>query len=513
MTTRVNKSKLNRNQVQQQKTSSSSDHQTLRLNDSTNQPSKSYEPIHKSSSSTSPNPKSNNKKRRKKKRVKSQSGGRSEQQPKKSLFRFLLPCFISTSHEEDYHHHHHHHHHQAPFPSTKAPNSDSSTHQELKRDKDVEDTSQSFQKRLSQIGSGKRHTTGKRQSDNSSLIKPSTPSKTSEPTQQSKRTDSVGKSVNSGSNNKGEADAPPRVNRGAPAAMASAEGVELGHEETRGITSGSVVPPGRDPTKKKHSKRISSASSASEGPKPQGEQVECFDTESSSTEEDEDDDEEEDEEEEEANASEEEDEEEDRIVARGGMGIPIGEDGVPRPLLPALETEMRGKKCLVLDLDETLVHSSFKTISNSDFVVPVEIENLIHNVYVIKRPGVDEFMRRMGSIYEIVVFTASLSKYADPVLDMLDQDRVVRHRLFRESCYNHKGNYVKDLSQLGRRIEDTIIIDNSPASYIFHPNNAVPVSSWFNDPHDTELTDLADFLVDIANVEDVRGILDPGLPN
>ncbi len=69
----------------------------------------------------------------------------------------------------------------------------------------------------------------------------------------------------------------------------------------------------------------------------------------------------------------------------------------------------------------------------------------------------------------------------------------------------------QDLSQLGRPIEDTIIIDNSPASYIFHPNNAVPVSSWFNDPHDTELTDLCPFLADLAQVDDVRGVLDGGL--
>lgn len=97
------------------------------------------------------------------------------------------------------------------------------------------------------------------------------------------------------------------------------------------------------------------------------------------------------------------------------------------------------------------------------------------------------------------------------MLDKLDIHQVVSHRLFRESCYNHKGNYVKDLSQLGRPIEDTIILDNSPASYIFHPNNAVPVSSWFNDPHDTELTDLCPFLADLAPVDDVQGILDGGL--
>ncbi|OAC98950.1 hypothetical protein MUCCIDRAFT_133636, partial [Mucor lusitanicus CBS 277.49] len=151
-------------------------------------------------------------------------------------------------------------------------------------------------------------------------------------------------------------------------------------------------------------------------------------------------------------------------------------------LLPPLASEDKERKCLVLDLDETLVHSSFKIIPNPDFIVPVEIDNQYHNVYVLKRPGVDEFMRKMGEKYEIVVFTASLAKYADPVLDMLDIHRVVKHRLFRESCFNHKGTYVKDLSQLGRNLASTLILDNSPASYIFHTSNAVPVSTWFNDP-------------------------------
>ncbi|KAI7905729.1 HAD-like domain-containing protein [Cokeromyces recurvatus] len=177
-------------------------------------------------------------------------------------------------------------------------------------------------------------------------------------------------------------------------------------------------------------------------------------------------------------------------------------------LLPPLANEDRQRKCLVLDLDETLVHSSFKIIPNPDFIVPVEIDNQYHNVYVLKRPGVDEFMRKMGEKYEIVVFTASLAKYADPVLDMLDIHGVVKHRLFRESCFNHKGTYVKDLSQLGRDLASTLILDNSPASYIFHTANAVPVSTWFNDPHDTELTDLVAFLEDLTVVDDVQLVLD-----
>ncbi|KAL8720801.1 MAG: hypothetical protein Q9225_002396 [Loekoesia sp. 1 TL-2023] len=198
-------------------------------------------------------------------------------------------------------------------------------------------------------------------------------------------------------------------------------------------------------------------------------------------------------------------------------------------LLPPMADRFRGKKCLVLDLDETLVHSSFKILHQADFTIPVEIEGQFHNVYVIKRPGVDQFMKRVGELYEVVVFTASVAKYGDPLLDQLDIHNVVHHRLFRESCYNHQGNYVKvgivfilikrlanphkDLSQVGRDLRETIIIDNSPTSYIFHPQHAVPISSWFSDAHDNELLDLIPVLEDLAGpqVRDVSLVLDVGL--
>ena len=138
----------------------------------------------------------------------------------------------------------------------------------------------------------------------------------------------------------------------------------------------------------------------------------------------------------------------------------------------------------------------------------MEIDNQIHHVYVLKRPYVDEFLRRMGLHFEIVLFTASLSKYADPVTDVLDKNKVIHHRLFREACCNHRGNFVKDLSQLGRDLKNVIIIDNSPISYMFHPTNAVPITSWFNDANDAELLDLIPFLEDLRMVENVMTVLD-----
>ncbi|VEU23009.1 DEKNAAC104023 [Brettanomyces naardenensis] len=188
----------------------------------------------------------------------------------------------------------------------------------------------------------------------------------------------------------------------------------------------------------------------------------------------------------------------DQIVAKSGW------------LLDDQPAKLKGRKTLVLDLDETLVHSSFKYVRHSDFVIPVEIENQIHNVYVIKRPGVDEFLKHCGQLYEVVVFTASVARYGDPLLDILDTHHSVHQRLFRESCYNYQGNYIKNLSQLGRPLEDVIIIDNSPASYIFHPQHSVPISSWFSDTHDCELTDLLPLLTDLAakDVDDVTLVLD-----
>jgi RNA polymerase II subunit A small phosphatase-like protein len=175
-------------------------------------------------------------------------------------------------------------------------------------------------------------------------------------------------------------------------------------------------------------------------------------------------------------------------------------------LLPSIIPQDKGKNCLVLDLDETLVHSSFRAVSGADFVIPVQIEDTVHYVYVAKRPGVDEFLIEMAKHYEIILYTASLNKYADPLLDLLDPHRTIRTRLFRESCVYYEGNYVKDLSLLNRDLSTTIIVDNSPSSYIFHPENAIDCSSFIDDPRDDELRQIGSFLKGVKNVSDVRSV-------
>jgi TFIIF-interacting CTD phosphatase-like protein len=66
------------------------------------------------------------------------------------------------------------------------------------------------------------------------------------------------------------------------------------------------------------------------------------------------------------------------------------------------------KKTLVLDLDETLIHSNFEEFpKGSDIKISVKIDNILYRIFAMKRPGVEEFLERMGKLFEVVIYTAS----------------------------------------------------------------------------------------------------------
>ena len=174
----------------------------------------------------------------------------------------------------------------------------------------------------------------------------------------------------------------------------------------------------------------------------------------------------------------------------------------PEIYLPPNKT---GKRTLVLDLDETLVHSQFGPFDvPSDVVIKIEIENEIHDIHVLVRPGVKEFLEKLSKRFEIIIFTASISKYAGPLLDILDKNKYCSYRLFREHCTIINTSFVKDLKKLGRDLKDVIIVDNSPIAYLLNNDNGLPILTWFEDKNDRELYKICPVLEFLSLVPDVR---------
>ncbi|TMW96554.1 hypothetical protein EJD97_007184 [Solanum chilense] len=183
-------------------------------------------------------------------------------------------------------------------------------------------------------------------------------------------------------------------------------------------------------------------------------------------------------------------------------------DILERPNILPNESETCKPITLVLDLDETLVHSTLEHCDDADFTFPVFFSMKEHIVYVKQRPHLHTFLERVAEMFDIVIFTASQSIYAKQLLDILDPDgKIISRRAYRESCIFSDGSYTKDLTVLGVDLAKVVIVDNSPQVFRLQVNNGIPIKSWFDDPSDSALISLLPFLETLADADDVRPII------
>lgn len=168
-------------------------------------------------------------------------------------------------------------------------------------------------------------------------------------------------------------------------------------------------------------------------------------------------------------------------------------------------------KTVIFDLDETLIHCNEDQSAPFDVKVPVKFptgECIEAGINI--RPHAKQILKNLAAHFEVLVFTASHSCYANPVIDYLDPHRqYVKKRLFRQNCMEvASGLYVKDLDVLkDRDMRNVVLVDNAAYSYSMQLTNGIPIVPFYKSKEDRELEHLEAFLMTLKHVEDVRPVL------
>jgi Dullard-like phosphatase family protein len=161
------------------------------------------------------------------------------------------------------------------------------------------------------------------------------------------------------------------------------------------------------------------------------------------------------------------------------------------------------KKTIVLDLDETLIHSS-------SFPPHRRVEAFTSGspqFYVFKRPGLDDFLKFVRQNFEVFIFTYAEECYAKPIIDRLMPWLDDQHRLYRDACDGRRGPE-KDLGIFGRSKKNLILIDDCESAMSTNPQNTLLVPRWCGTPIDRELIDrLPQILEKCLAANDVREVI------
>lgn len=150
------------------------------------------------------------------------------------------------------------------------------------------------------------------------------------------------------------------------------------------------------------------------------------------------------------------------------------------------------KPLMILDLDETLIHSDLDLKwSAHDYYLNTTDESVIPiNI----RPHLYDFLDFSVEYFDIIIFTASCSDYADPIIDFIEKEKkYFKYRFYREHCINYGNFYIKDLTLFGKDLDKVIIVDNNIFSFAHYLQNGILISSFYNETEDIDLLSLIQF--------------------
>ena len=168
-----------------------------------------------------------------------------------------------------------------------------------------------------------------------------------------------------------------------------------------------------------------------------------------------------------------------------------------QPIPPYLRIQNKKKYTLVLDLDETLIHFKVNHDESEEGMLRL-------------RPGVFNFLEKVGEYYEIILFTEASEAYTKLILEAFNNDKKKKkyfdYKLYRQHTSIDGQDFIKDLTKVGRPLDKTIIIDNIGQNFKLQKNNGIIIKPFLGvDQNDQALIDLIPILINIARDEiDVR---------
>lgn len=175
------------------------------------------------------------------------------------------------------------------------------------------------------------------------------------------------------------------------------------------------------------------------------------------------------------------------------------------PRVASIRGGQKKEKVICLDLDNTLLVShSYQPIGKSFKVQIPKTNGQQLNIYVMKRPGFDEFINTLAEVFTIVIFTASEQRYSEPVIEALMPYIPKENRFYRGNCIKIKNHYVKDLKIIGIPLKSVFIIDDIPESFLLQPQNGLLIEKWFGSPDDDQLLKILPQIIKLQFVDDVR---------
>jgi len=160
---------------------------------------------------------------------------------------------------------------------------------------------------------------------------------------------------------------------------------------------------------------------------------------------------------------------------------------------------------VVLDLDQTLIYSSIDCLDSYDFTIPNRIGNGRGQIYVVKRPNLDEFLQFCQYKFETYIFSAGTEQYVNDIVDQIDRYRnIFKSVLAKNKCTLSNGRYVKNLNMLTTNLQRVVIIDDIRDSFVLQPYNGILIMPFTGDSSDDGLDRMMPILEELSKTTDVR---------